>query len=510
MDERGLDQQGIGGTGAGDKGLQGGAIGFVSNVVIGVASVSPGYSLATTLGFIAAVVGFQSPAALWMAFVPMLLIATAYYYMNKADPDCGTSFSWVTLSMGPHLGWFTGWVIVAAEVIVMASLARIAGLYTFLFIGWQSAADSVFAVTLVGVVWIALLTYICYRGIELSARTQFLLLGAELVTLTIFAAVALFKVYTGTTGIGGVTPQLSWLNPFAIESVDSFTAGIMLALFIYWGWDSTVTVNEESENSDQAPGAAALSSTLILVLIYVIVGTAAIAFSGTEFIVAHQSDVLSALGKHVFGSPLNKLLIFTVLTASAASTQTTILPCSRTLFSMAHRQALPESLGSVHSEYLTPDVATVVTGGAAIVWYVGLTLVSQNVLSASISALGLMIAFYYGLTGFACPVYYRHELLNSVKNALLMGVAPAVGGVILFGALGIQAVNMADPGASYGSIFGIGVPLMIGVGVLVVGVVLLLWMRQTMPAFFRNERPRTFTSERSSSGDDSESVASTD
>ena len=97
-----VNQRERGGSEAGSRGLQGGAIGFISNVVIGIASVSPGYSLATTLGFIAVAVGFHSPAVLWLAFVPMLLIAAAYYYMNQADPDCGTSFSWVTISMGPY------------------------------------------------------------------------------------------------------------------------------------------------------------------------------------------------------------------------------------------------------------------------------------------------------------------------------------------------------------------------------------------------------------------------
>ena len=50
-------------------------------------------------------------------------------------------------------------------------------------------------------------------------------------------------------------------------------------------------------------------------------------------------------------------------------------------------------------------------GALSIVWYVGLTIVSENILFDSIAALGLMIAFYYGLTGFACAIYYRRELL---------------------------------------------------------------------------------------------------
>jgi amino acid transporter len=237
----------------GDKGLKKNAIGFASSVVIGVASTAPGYSLAATLGFVAAAVALQSPAILVISFVPMFLVAAGYYYMNKADPDCGTSFSWVTKAMGPQLGWIAGWTIVVADVIVMANLAQIAGLYTFLLVGWDSAAASTVAVTAVGVVWIGLMTTIVLIGIELSARTQIGLLAAEIFTLAAFAVVALVKVYTGDALAGSIDPSFSWLNPFSL-SPSELSAGMLLAVFIYWGWDTTATVNEETENPDEAPG----------------------------------------------------------------------------------------------------------------------------------------------------------------------------------------------------------------------------------------------------------------
>src|SRR5437764_7439447 len=96
-------------TSADAPGLKKNAISFISNVVIGVASTAPGYSLAATLGFVTAVVGFHAPAIMIVAFLPMLCIALAYNYMNRADPDCGTTFSWVTKAMGPRSGWMGGW-----------------------------------------------------------------------------------------------------------------------------------------------------------------------------------------------------------------------------------------------------------------------------------------------------------------------------------------------------------------------------------------------------------------
>src|SRR5436190_5641568 len=96
-----------------DKGLKKNAIGFLSNVVIGVASTAPAYSLAATLGFIVADAGVttHAPGVLLASFVPMLLVALGYKYLNRADPDAGTSFAWTTRAFGPGTGWLNGWAI---------------------------------------------------------------------------------------------------------------------------------------------------------------------------------------------------------------------------------------------------------------------------------------------------------------------------------------------------------------------------------------------------------------
>ena len=343
-----VEPTGSGAPQVGDKGLKKDALGFVSSCVIGVASTAPGYSLAASLGFVVAVagVGLQAPAVLLVAFIPMLLIASAYYYMNRADPDCGTTFSWATRALGPSAGWIGGWAIIVADVIVMANLAQIAGLYSFLLVGWQSAADSTLAVTLVGVVWIAIMTAICVIGIELSARTQVGLLGAEIITLVLFAVVALVKVATGDAGPNSVDPSLSLAQPVRDRLVSALVSGVLIAVFIYWGWDSTVTVNEESRGRDRGPGQGRAAGD----------GDPARDLrdrrrsprrptAGRSTLIDNADDVLSVLGTQVFGSPLDKILIIAVLTSAAASTQTTILPTARTSLSMARAGAMPRALG---------------------------------------------------------------------------------------------------------------------------------------------------------------------
>lgn len=473
--------------------LKEGALGYLSNLVIGVASTAPAYSLAATLGFIVAVagVGTHAPAVLLVSFIPMLFVAGAYRYLNKADPDPGTTFAWVRRAMGPHLGWVNGWAIVVADVIVMAALAQIAAKYTFLLVGWDSAADSNSAQILLAVGWIALMTWVCWRGIELSARVQTALLSAEVAILALFAVVALVKVYAEDP-TGSITPQLSWFNPFEI-GWSALIDGVLLGAFIYWGWDSGVAVNEESEDSNEGPGRAAVVSTILLVVIYLVVSTAAQAYGGTRVLEDNADDVLSVLGGGVFGSPLDKLLILAVLTSAAASTQTTILPTARTTLSMARKRAIPAQFASVHPRYLTPSYSTIWMGLVSIVWTVFIMAINpaQNVLGDSISALGFAICFYYGFTGLACFVYFRRELFRSVRNFVFAGLAPLLGFVMLAYIFGKAAHDYSQAGFNYsGPFLGIEVPILIGIGGLLLGVVAMLFAMVPYRRFFK-QRPYT-------------------
>ena len=217
------------------KGLKKNAIGFLSNVVIGVASTAPAYSLAATLGFIVADkgVGVHAPAVLLVSFVPMLLVAFGYKYLNRADPDAGTTFAWTTRAFGPGMGWVNGWAIFLADLLVMASLAYVASTYTFKLFGWHWAEKHTGAALVGAILWILLMTWICFRGIELSARVQQILLSFELVMLGLFASVALITVYTGSPS-HSIQPHASWFNPFDMN-FSSLVVAMLLGVFIYWG-----------------------------------------------------------------------------------------------------------------------------------------------------------------------------------------------------------------------------------------------------------------------------------
>jgi len=472
-----------------DKGLKAGALGFMSSVVIGVASTAPAYSLAATLGAVTAVVGigFHAPIIMVIAFVPMLFVALSFKYLNQADPDCGTTFTWCARAFGPITGWLGGWGLIFADVLVMASLSQIAGSYTFLLFGGNSAANSKLWVGIAGVIWILLMSLICYVGIEVSAKTQWFLLGAEIVILAIFSIVALEKVWTGHPP-GSVRPTLEWLNPFGIGSFGALSSALLLAIFIYWGWDTAVSVNEETEDATKTPGKAAVVSTFLLLGIYVVVSFAAQAFHGVAFLNNNSSDVLGALAGGVLGSPWDKLLIIAVLTSASASTQTTILPNTRATLAMANHGALPKTFGKIHPRYLTPGVSTVWMCAVSIVVFVVLNSVSSNILLDSVTATGFGIAFYYGLTGLACTWYFRNELAKSVRNFVYVGLLPLLGGAMLLAILGDSVYQAWSPSSSYTghSWVGLSPPLAMALLGLAIGIVVMIGQRIVSPEpFFR-------------------------
>jgi amino acid transporter len=494
----------------GGKGLKTGAIGLASSIVIGVASTAPAYSLAATLGLIVALCGLQSPSIVVLAFVPILFVSIGYQQLNKREPDCGTTFTWATKAFGPKTGWMGGWGIIAADVLVMASLAQVAGQYVFLLFGADGIGSNGASgwVLLVGLIWMALMTYICYRGIEISARIQQVLLSLEVVVLVIFAATALWKVYGSNPPDTVIRPALSWFNPMHIGSFTTFSQGIVLMLFIYWGWDSAVSVNEETKERDKTPGRAAVISTILLLVTYVIVTLAAQSFAGVgEKGIGlgnpdNSGDILSVVGNAVFGDSgfgtvMAKLLILLVLTSAAACTQTTILPTARTTLSMAAFKAIPKRFAKIHPKYLTPTQSTLWMGAISAVLYVAMNYFRQDgvqggLIADAVTGIGMIIAFYYGLTGFACTWYYRRELTGSVKDFLLKGLIPFLGGVMLFGGLIITAKENWKPASSYVIWttpwhWTIGWAFLIGIGSIVVGVILMWISMRFYKPFFRGE-----------------------
>ncbi|WP_455355734.1 APC family permease [Streptomyces sp. SYSU K217416] len=473
------------------RGLKPDAIGFVDALVIGLNSTSPAYSLAAVIGPIVALVGIYAPGVVLASFVPMLLIASAFFYLNRVDQDCGTTFSWVTRAMGPWTGWLGGWAIMMTGVLVVGSLADVAVTFGLLGLGLDSWAASDVVRQSLTVVVILLMTAVCVIGTEASARVQNVLILAQVAFLLVFAVVAIYRVYAGTGSLDSIKPSMDWLNPFGAGGA-ALTGGLLLGVFMYWGWESAVNLTEEVEHSATAPGKAGVWSTIVLVVTYLSVGIAVVAYAGTTFL-ADNADEEEAIFALLAGEVMGGwawVVLLSVSTSALASTQTTIIPASRTALSMGRRRALPSVFARIHPRFRTPHVSTWGVAVVAIAWYLVVNQISANALFDSLTALSLLIAFYYALTGVACAVYYRRHLTESVRNFVLIGVGPLVGAALLTWLLVESVIDMSDPANSYSgdSWFGLGPPLVIGIGIAATGLVIMFARRLTSAVFWSERR----------------------
>jgi amino acid transporter len=215
----------------------------------------------------------------------------------------------------------------------------------------------------------------------------------------------------------------------------------------------------------------------VLLLIYVFAAFAVSAYVSNGPAQANASDVLTYMAQTLAGS--NKiwyLMVLAVVSSAASSTLTTILPTARVTFSMARDRIIPQAFARVHHSYQTPWVSTVVMGVVSAIAYVvslyaagGISEAIQN----AILAIGLQIAFYYGLTGIAATWYYRRLLFQSPSNLVFAGIFPLAGGLGFF-YIFIQAAR----GLTVAQFW-------TGVGAMLIGIPLLALSWYHNPAFYR-------------------------
>lgn len=504
-------QSGAAQRGVSRKGLGVGKVGAIGGAIIGVSAVAPAYTLTSGLGPVVAEVGLQVPAVLLIGFVPMLFVLFGYRELNAAMPDSGTSFTWATRAFGPWLGWMAGWGLVASTILVLSNLAAVAVDFLFILLAQITGDESLADLT--RVLWLNLLctglfvagaAWISYRGVEATKKVQIGLVIFQLGALGWYVVAALVAVANGD----GFDPQqvdASWFDPFAASSLSALSAGVSLAIFLFWGWDTVVTMNEEAKDPKRTPGRAAIATIVITMAVYLFVTIATLAYAGVGETglgagnPENQESIFAVLSAPIMG-PFAILVSIAILLSSAASLQSTMISPSRTILAMGHYGAMPGAFRTVSPRFRSPSVATLASAIVAMALYAVMRVLSENALWDTISALGMMVCFYYGITGLAAAWYFRRSWRSGVRRALSRIVLPLLGGLALLALFCKTAVDSIDPAFGSGSALfatsydadgmaqdGIGLVFVASVGILLLGVVLMLVQAARHPAFFRGE-----------------------
>lgn len=401
--------------------LKAGSLSLIESLVMGVAGSAPAFTIAVTTAALLGTVGTLSPGALIIFAVPMLGIAIAYKALNKRSVNAGAAYQWTSEAFGRLFGYFSGWALLVASLVFMVTGSLPIATSTLDFID-PNLAGNVALTAGVATVWFLIIATVLIKGIEITSKVQLILSSIELAILVLVLIAAL--VHGDTAGLANPF-SWSWFG-FGYTPA-SFAAAALVAIFFYWGWDVTANLSEETRNPEETAGNGGFSSVLITIVFYVGFTLAALfLFSmkeaqGFSDNIVYQIAIRSGLGR---GGAL--LASFAVILSSIATLETTMLQFSRTLFAMGRDGAMPLAFGVCDERTRTPVRAMylLIAIGLVVLWASSLMRSVNVIIQDSVSAIGVQVAYYYGLAGLAAAWTFRAAYRESVARWIGIAVFP--------------------------------------------------------------------------------------
>ncbi len=404
------------------------ALSFLDTITLAVAGSAPSYSLNATTAALIAAVGLASPAALILGAVPMFGISFAFKYLNLWRPDAGAAYAWVGRSINPMLGFFAAWTFLVLSTVFMVTAALPVGVLTLHVVApaWE---ESLGAAALVGGLWFSAVAVLTILGVHVAASFQKLMTAIEAIALLVLA-VAAFVTFSRAP----VNPfSLSWFSPASFADFETFMGGMLVAVFYYFGWDVTSNVAEEAEGTGSSGGNSGVIGMVGVMLLFLVIQTAVQMGMSPEAVEENSASLLAALGDAVLPHPWGNIAILAVILSTVGTIETQLTQCARLLFSMGRDAVLHQGFSEVHPRFQTPWLA------GLIIWILALALIAGSaasesigtVMSSLISAIGVMVAIYYGLTGLACVWYHRKVLGRDMGTLFMRGLWPGASAIFL-------------------------------------------------------------------------------
>jgi len=425
---------------AGHAQLRAGSLSFVESLVMGIAGSAPGYTIAVTTAVLLGVAGMLSPGALLIFAVPMLGIAVAFRELNRLDANAGAAFQWTSVHFGKFWGYFSGWALLVASMIFMVTGSLPLATATLDFFD-PALTQQVVVSAVIASAWFLAIGLVLIIGIEVTSRVQMVMTGVELVILTAVAIGAF--VHAAQFGPANL---ISWGWFGFGYSLSGFANSALVVVFFYWGWDVTANLAEETKNGEENAGLGGFLSIFVTIVYYIaFVFAALLLFSAGKASSLSTNiiyDITIAAG---FGRTGGLLASAAVILSSIATLETTMLQFSRTLFAMGRDGAMPRTFGVVGARTHTPVRAMVVliVVGLALLWGSSLMPTLNSIIQDGVRAVGILVAYYYGLAGLVAFWVFRETLHRSIARWVMVALFPALSGIALI-ALGAYAMTTFD------------------------------------------------------------------
>jgi amino acid transporter len=413
-----------------EHGLRPGAVSLSQSLIFSVASSAPGQATAVTIAALVAVTAYSGGIAILITTLPMLAIAYAYHRLNMWTRDCGGSYMWVGKAINPYVGFFVGWIMLAGYLLgTVADILPIGpAVLSLLGLPTNQVAGSLLTVIVAG----SLVICTAVVGVQVTARFQVLIASAEYVILLTFCAIGVYKIYIQQAP-GTVHPTWQWFSIHGVGGQGSLVAGMLITVYLFTGWDSSLYLNEETEQPERNPGLAAMLSVVVLGLFYALLVFSLQGAAPAAELQEHGGDALTFLATKLVGEGGAKFMAIAVILSVLGTTQAFLVSAARIAFSMGSDRVLPPLFGRVHQKFKTPVFATVAFGIFMIV-ATCLYVMSSSISGAFdvvVSITGVLFAVFYAATGIATAVYYRALARRSISDALATIALPLAGAAVL-------------------------------------------------------------------------------
>ena len=418
--------------------LKANSLSFFESIIMGVAGSAPGFSIAVAISSLLVTAGMVSPNAVLIFALPMLGIATAYKGLNQRIANAGAAYEWTKIGFGKLFGYFSGWALLIASMVFMVTGSVPLGTATIDLID-PALADHVLLTTSIGAVWFVAIGLVLISGIEITSKVQVVMSTIELVILFGISIAAFVATQTGH-----VVNPFSW-SWFGFHYTGAtFASSALIVVFLYWGWDVTANLSEETRNDrPNAAGNGGFLSVFVTIASFAAFTAATLMLfslrdaSGFSDNLIYHVAIAAGLGRTGGYAAALALIL-----SSIATLETTMLQFSRTLFAMGRDRALPAYFGEVHERTVTPvrTMYLLLAIGLVVIFASSFMPSIASILADSVNAIAVQVSYYYGLAGLVCAWLYRDSYKQSLGTFLHYAVVPALSAVALM-ALGVYAIS---------------------------------------------------------------------
>ncbi len=413
-------------------------VGIGDAIILGLSSSGPAQTLAVSLASLVAATAYGGAVAVLICFLPMLGIALAYQRLNRWDPSSGATYTWVARVFHPYLGFLAGWMILLYYTLGTSSLTIPAGTYTLELIDAR-LIDNPAAVAIAGGCWNILVTLLALKGLRVAARFEWTIVIFQYLVLSLLAGAGLAALVQGRSAMAF---SWDWFTLSGMGGMRGLMSGILIACFMYSGWDAAIYVNEESTDKVESPGHAAIASVVILAVFYVLCVLGLQGVLRPEELERHAGDALAVIGARLLPGPWSAIISVVVLTGTLATLQAAVISAARIGFAMSRDRVMPAVLRRVDPVSGNPWAATLVMSALNLI-LLALALATGSIgraLANVASSLGLISILFYGLTAAAAFWHNRRRLLQTPADFLLGGVLPG-GGALFMAWVAVESVR---------------------------------------------------------------------